>query len=238
MTNFSISKSLYTFAPNDTAAIILDIDSAPLVNGKRDITDILQETLDTVKTSDGYGIVLLPEGEYTVSKTIYVPRAVRLFGFGEARPVVTLPQNTLGFDKGEAGYHDDMKYMFWFTGNVPARDNVIVDANPGTFYSAIANIDFVIENGNPCAVAIRAHFAQNCYVSYCRFDIGTAKAGIDAVGNEMENLYFDGGEYGIYTGKCSPGWPFVLTDTDFANQRKASMCVHQSGITLRRVSFA
>ncbi|MEG2501189.1 MAG: glycosyl hydrolase family 28-related protein, partial [Oscillospiraceae bacterium] len=62
--------------------------------------------------------------------------------------------------------------------------------------------------------------------------------GIDAVGNEMENLYFDGGEYGIYTGKCSPGWPFVLTDTDFANQRKASMCVHQSGITLRRVSFA
>ena len=86
---------------------------------------------------------------------------------------------------------------------------------PALFYSAVSNIDFQIEEGNPAAVVMRAHFAQHGFVSHCVFDVGQGKAGIFDVGNEMENLVFLGGEYGIYTTKCSPGWPFVLVESAF-----------------------
>lgn len=51
--------------------------------------------------------------------------------------------------------------MFWFTGNTPRVEGYIQDANAGTFYSAVSNIDFQIEEGNPAAVVMRAHFAQH-----------------------------------------------------------------------------
>ena len=55
--------------------------------------------------------------------------------------------------------------MFWFTGNMPRVEGRIQDANPGTFYSAVSNINFQIEEGNPAAVVMRAHFAQHGFVS-------------------------------------------------------------------------
>ena len=37
------------------------------------------------------------------------------------------------------------------------------DASPGTFYSAMSNIDLEIGEGNPGAVGLRARYAQHCY---------------------------------------------------------------------------
>ncbi len=238
MNNFSNSYSRYKKPTNDPRAVVLNCFSSNMVDGKLDITDVLQSTLNQINKSERCGILFLPEGDYIVTKTIFFPRGVRMYGFGEKRPTITLPKNTAGFDSGEKDYHEDMKYMFWITSRISSVEKGIKDADAGTFYTGISNVNFVIEDGNPCAVAIRAHIAQTSYISYCDFNIGNGKAGIDAIGNEMEHLSFTGGDYGIFTGKCSPGWPFVLTDSDFTGQKIANMCCHESGFTSRRVSFS
>lgn len=146
--------------------------------------------------------------------------------------------------------------MIWFTGGLAVSDELLKehpemekryirhdgklfdDANPGTFYSAISNINFTIRDGNPAAVVIRAHFAQHSFVNHCVFNIGSGKAGIFDVGNEMEDLTFIGGRYGIYTTKCSPGWPFALVNAHFEGQREACICSREGGLTFSRVSFS
>lgn len=235
---FAHCASVYTMQPDDPQAAVLN--TSGLIHGEDglcDVTDRLQSLLDSVKQSRRCGIVLIPEGDYAISRTVYLPRAVRMIGFGQKRPRFILRANTPGFqaapekDKGKAAY------LFWFTGNMPRIDGEIQDANPGTFYSAVSNIDFCIGPGNPAAVALRAHFAQHCFVSHCVFDIGEGKAGIFDVGNEMENLVFLGGDYGIYTTKCSPGWPFVLVESAFCGQRRAAVRSRECGLTFSHVEI-
>lgn len=50
---------------------------------------------------------------------------------------------------------------------------------------------------NPHAIAIRAHFAQHGFINHCDIHIGAGKAGIKDVGNELEDVRFLGGDYGI-----------------------------------------
>ena len=235
---FAHCASVYTMQPDDPQAAVLNTSGLiPGEDGLCDVTDRLQSLLDSVKQSRRCGIVLIPEGDYAISRTVYLPRAVRMIGFGQKRPRFILRANTPGFqaapekDKGKAAY------LFWFTGNMPCIDGEIQDATPGTFYSAVSNIDFCIGPGNPAAVALRAHFAQHCFVSHCVFDIGEGKAGIFDVGNEMENLVFLGGDYGIYTTKCSPGWPFVLVESAFCGQRRAAVRSRECGLTFSHVEI-
>ena len=54
----------------------------------------------------------------------------------------------------------------------------------------------------------------------------------------MENLVFLGGEYGIYTTKCSPGWPFVLVESAFKGQRTAGVLSRECGLTFSHVEFS
>ena len=208
---FAHTDSVYTHQPDDPRAVVLKTDGLqPDERGIYDVTERLQALLDSVKQQDRRGIVLIPEGVY--SQTIYLPRAVRMIGFGKKRPKFVLKKDTSGFQEAPQDDKGEAVYMFWFTGNTPRVEGYIQDANAGTFYSAGSNIDFQIEEGNPAALVMRAHFAQHGFVSHCVFDVGQGKAGIFDVGNEMENLVFLGGEYGIYTTKCSPGWPFVLVE--------------------------
>ena len=116
-----------------------------------------------------------------------------MIGFGKKRPKFVLKKDTSGFQEAPQDDKGEAVYMFWFTGNTPRVEGYIQDANAGTFYSAVSNIDFQIEEGNPAAVVMRAHFAQHGFVSHCVFDVGQGKAGIFDVGNEMESLVFLGG---------------------------------------------
>ena len=47
------------------------------------------------------------------------------------------------------------------------------DANPGTFYSALSNIDMEIKDGNPGAVGVRAHYAQHCFLAHMDIRTGS-----------------------------------------------------------------
>lgn len=236
---FTYDQSVYTQPLDDPrAAVLSTVGLIPDENGVVDVTERLQRLLDDVKRRDHRGIVLIPEGKYAISRTVYLPRAVRMIGYGKERPEFILRENTPGFQKPPTDDKGQAVYMFWFTGNTPMEDGTIQDANPGTFYSAVSNIDFTIEKGNPAAVVLRAHFAQHGFVSHCVFHIGEGKAGIFDVGNEMENLHFIGGTYGMYTTKCSPGWPFVLVNSEFEGQREAAVYSRECGLTFSRVRFA
>jgi hypothetical protein len=122
-------------------------------------------------------------------------------------------------------------------GSVPFNKDV-ADANPGTFYSAMSNIDFKIGKGNPAATAIRFHAAQHAYLSHMSFDIGSGLAGLYQVANEAEDLHFKGGRYGILPRRPSPAWGFVLLDSTFEGQRDAAIREHEAGLTLVNVRCA
>jgi len=126
--------------------------------------------------------------------------------------------------------------MFWFTSSLPAEGGKVPDAGASTFYSAMSNIDLRIEDGNPAAVALRTHFAQHSYISHIDIFIGNGKAGLYDVGNEMEDVRFFGGDYGIYTTKPSPGWPFMMVDTWFEGQRKAAIRTREAGLAIVRMT--
>lgn len=223
-------QSVYTEKPNDPEAFYF-----PVSDGKQDVSDALQQAINETSKKYNFGIVFIPEGTYRISKTIYVPRAIRLIGYGSKRPLIVLTKNAPGFqnevpdDKGKAAY------MFWFTSSRVEPGGPIHDAGASTFYSAMSNINLKIEDGNPHAVALRTHFAQHSFVSHLDIHIGKGKAGLFEVGNEMHNVRFFGGEYGIYTTKTSPGWQMMVVDTYFEKQRKAAIRSQEGGMAIVRL---
>jgi len=195
------NKSVYTQKFNDPEAYYFTPENYNIkTDGKTDVSDELQTAINQVKTEKNFGILFIPEGKYKISKTIYIPPAVRLIGFGKNRPEIILDANSPGFSVKELDENSSEKYMIWFTGGIVTDESQVRDANPGTFYSAISNIDFRIEDGNPAAVALRTHYAQHGFVNHSVLNIGNGKAGISELGNELENVQFIGGDYGIITG--------------------------------------
>lgn len=234
MTFTTVQKgvSVYTACPEDPQAVYLTPGNFSVAgDGIQDDSDSLQQAINSIP----FGIVFIPEGSYRITRTIYVPKAIRLIGYGENRPVIVLGENTPGFQTADPEDKGNARYMIWFTDKKPEAGQPIEDANPGTFYSALSNINLVIGDGNPAAVALRTHYAQHGFISHCDIHIGNGKAGMFDVGNEMENVRFFGGEYGIYTTKPSPGWPFLMIDTVFENQKKAAIRTREGGLTILRM---
>jgi hypothetical protein len=246
------AASYYPLRPEDPKAVYLTSDKFPVHgDGTADDSAAIQAAIDRA-AEHGEGIVLVPSGRYRLTRTIYVWPSVRLIGFGKTRPVFVLPDNTPGYQQG-------LGYMFLFAGGKPRKqpridfatgrpaepivgtvppDASIPDANPGTFYSAMSNVDFEIGKGNSAAVAIRFHVAQHCYLAHIDFWIGSGLAALKDIGNEAEDLHFHGGQYGIVTEKPSPGWQFTLIDSTFDGQSKAAIQEHEAGLTLIHDTFS
>ncbi len=224
------SASFYSQRLEDAKAVYV----AP--SGTSDDTAILQQAVNRVQETTGQGIVLLAPGKYFLRDTIYIWPGIRLIGCGTERPNLVLPANTPGF--GEATQE---KLMLFFAGGRPrnpqASASSIPDANPGTFYSALANIDIVVEAGNSGAVAVRAHYAQHCFLAHMDFHLGPALAGVHEGGNVIEDVHFFGGTHAIWTAKPSPGWQLTVIDSTFEGQREAAILEHEAGLTLIRPHF-
>ncbi len=226
------TDSFYTQRLDDTQAVYLTAEAfGAKGDGKTDDTAAIQAAIDKVQAATRYGIVLVPEGKYLITKTIDVWPGVRVIGFGKTRPVFYLGEKTPGFDEGEG------KYMVWLCGGRGRDGTGVRDGTPGTFYSAFSNIDIEIGSGNPAAIGMRFHVAQHCYVSHVDFRIGQGKAGMQQASNEAHDLHFYGGEYGIITATSPPSWPFLLADSTFEGQRKAGINTIQNGMTLVRCTF-
>lgn len=251
------AQSFYPVRLEDKTAVYLSNDRfGTKGDGVADDTTALQKAIDTVADTTRQGIVFIPEGRYRLTKTLYVWPGVRLIGYGRQRPAFVLAASTPGYQTGPS-------YMVFFAGgrtgeqrrggmqrpaNAPPLPPVpfpgtvppatdVVDANPGTFYSAMSNVDFEINEGNPGAVGIRFHIAQHCFLTHMNFHIGSGMAALHDIGNEGEDLHFYGGQYGIMTGRPSPGWQFTLLDSSFDGQREAAIKEHEAGLALVHDTF-
>ena len=225
--------SFYPERLEDAQAVYVTKENFPVqADGVADDTAALQQAIDRVQETTRRGIVFLPEGRYRLTRSLLVWSGIRLIGFGAKRPVLVLAPDTPGYQTGEG------KYLVHFVSDRPAAPNRPVrDANPGTFYSAMSNIDLEIGDGNPAAVGVRSHYAQHCYLAHMDFRIGSGRAGVEEVGNESEDLHFYGGEFGITTHKPSPSWPFLLIDSTFEGQRRAAIETEEGGHTLIRTQY-
>src|SRR6267378_4509468 len=236
------ADSQYPARLDDAKAVYLTPDHFPVhADGQADDSDALQQAINKVQETTTQGILFLPSGRYRVTKTIYIWPSIRVIGYGKTRPVLALAANTPGFQQGPS-------YMVFFTGNRPptnqpagdarnAGKSTPPDANPGTFYSALGNVDIEIQDGNPGAVGVRAHYAQHCYLAHMDFHIGSGLAGIHDGGNVAVDLHFLGGKYAIWTRKPSPGWQFTVIDSTFEGQSEAAIREHEAGLTLIRPRF-
>ncbi len=225
------ASSYYPTRLDDAKAVYLTHDNFPVKgDGVADDSVAIQQAINKVQETTNQGILFVPSGRYRLAKTIYIWPGIRLIGYGATRPVLELGANTPGFQQGPA-------YVVFFAGGRPDVGATAPDASPGTFYSAISNIDFEIKDGNPGAVAVRGRYAQHCYLAHIDFRIGSGLAGIHDGGNVAQDVHFHGGQYGIWTRKPSPGWQFTVIDATFEGQREAAIREHEAGLTLIRPQF-
>ena len=226
--------SFYPVRLDDPAAVYLTRESFPVHgDGVGDDSTALQQAIDKVASSTGAGVLFIPKGTYRLTKTVYVWPGVRLIGYGDSRPVLTLGENTPGFQDGTG------KYMLFFSGGrgFGRNDGPPQDGGAGTFYSAMSNIDIEIGPGNPAAVGVRFHVAQHCYLAHMDFRLGSARAGLEDIGNEVEDLHFHGGQYGIVTKRSAPGWPILVIDCTFEGQSQAAISCDEAGLAVVRPRF-
>ena len=87
------------------------------------------------------------------------------------------------------------------------------DANPGTFYFAISNVDIEIGASNAGAVGVRGQYAQHSFLAHMNFHIESGLSGVHDTGNVMEDVHFYGGNYGIWTQIPSPSWQFTAYES-------------------------
>jgi hypothetical protein len=238
----SCANSSYTERLDDPRAVYFTPDNFPVhADGVADDSDALQQAINKVQETTVQGMLFLPSGRYRISRTIYIWPGIRVIGYGPTRPALVLAANTPGFQQGPS-------YMIFFAGARPSKsissaatpqgaNGAPPDASPGTFYSALSNIDLEIRDGNPGAVGIRAHYAQHCFLAHMDFHLGSALAGIHDGGNVAHDLHFFGGKYGIWTRKPSPGWQFTVIDSTFEGQSEAAIREHEAGLTLIRPQF-
>jgi hypothetical protein len=229
------AQSCFTQRPDDPGAIVVTPDQFPVkADSVTDDTDALQQAMNRGRG----GIVLIPEGRYRLTKTLYVTTGTRVFGFGTNRPVFVLAANTPGFQEPGRGWpFGDGKYMVHFAQNREA-DGTIVDASELDFNSAMCNIDFEVGDGNPSAVCIRFHIAQHSYLSHMNFKLGTALAALEDIGNQASNIRITGGKCGIISTRTSPNWQFLLMDSTFENQTVAGVKTKDVGFSLIRCNFS
>ena len=91
----AFAASVITTRLEDPKAIYVD---APARTA--DSSAALQAAIDKASGTGREGIVFIPTGRYTITRTIYLWPGVRLIGYGATRPVFVLPPNMPGFQKG------------------------------------------------------------------------------------------------------------------------------------------
>ncbi|HVU25652.1 MAG TPA: glycosyl hydrolase family 28-related protein [Opitutus sp.] len=226
------SESAFPLRPDDPRAVdFTRAESGAAADGVGDDAGALQRAIDRVAETTHAGIVLVPSGRYRLGKTVFVWQGIRLIGYGPTRPVFVLGRDTPGFQEG------DGRYVIHFADNRPQAGEPFVDASEFTFYSGMSNIDFELQDGNPAAIAVRFHVAQHSALEHMDFQVGSARAALEDIGNQASDIHVHGGDYGIVTKRTAPVWQFLLMDSSFDGQRVAAIKTQEAGFTLVRVGF-
>jgi hypothetical protein len=232
--------SVFPTAPAEPKAVTVQAAG----DGRTDDSDALQEAFDRSLDATNHGMVFLPSGTYRITRTLVVPTGVRIYGVGPTRPVILLGADTPGFQQGVSTMIVFAGRDQYNVGTVPVpvptvvpRNKVVRDANSGSFYSSMSNVDIEIGPGNPAAAGVRFRMAQHAFLSHMEFRLGSAFAGVYQAGNVMEDVHFVGGRYGIVSEKTSPAWQFTLLDSSFTGQRDAAIREHEARLTMVNVAI-
>jgi sugar lactone lactonase YvrE len=233
--------SVFPTAPAEPRAVTVEATG----DGRTDDSQALQQAFDKALDATHHGLVLLPSGTYRITRTLVVPTGVRIYGVGPTRPVILLGAATPGFQHGVSTMIVFAGGDQYSVGEVPVpvptvvpRGRVVRDANSGSFYSSMSNVDIEIGPGNPAAAGVRFRMAQHAFLSHMEFRLGDAFAGVYQAGNVIEDAHFVGGRYGIVTEKTSPAWQFTLLDSSFTGQRDAAIREHEVDLTLVNVAIS
>lgn len=227
------ADSVYPLRPDDPRAVYLSDGAFGVkADGVADDADAIQQAIDRVQETTRIGVVFVPEGRYRIGRTVRVWQGIRLIGYGAKRPVFVLGRSTPGYQDGSG------KYMVHFADNRPQPGGPVVDASEFTFYSGMSNIDFELQDGNPAAIAVRFHVAQHSALTHMDFNVGSARAAVEDIGNQASDVHVHGGQYGIITKRTAPVWQFLLMDSSFDGQRVAAIHTQEAGFTLVRVAFS
>ena len=188
-TSLAAASSYYRSAPDDPAAVVFRPGAFGAVgDGVADDTAALQAAVNAVQERMVRGVVLVEQGRYRLSETVFVWAGIRLIGYGAERPVLVLAADTPGFTG------DGSRYLLHYTSYRPEAGGEIRDANPGTFYSGLSNIDLEIGRGNPAAVGVRSHWAQHGFIAHASFRLESGRAAVEEVGNAISDCEFIGGD--------------------------------------------
>ena len=87
-------ESFYKKMLHDHNAVYFTKENFDIRNdGTMDVSSQLQDAVYSVVKRQGYGVLFVPEGKYLISKTIYIPKAVRMIGYGEVIPECIVKDN-------------------------------------------------------------------------------------------------------------------------------------------------
>ena len=227
-TGLAARPSVYPKKPADAGAVFLVKErfSALHGDGSADDSAVLQAAIGQAA---GAGLLYVPSGTYRLEKTVFIPRGIRVIGYGATKPVFILPARTPGYAEG------DGKYLFHFVQSY--TNGRAVDGTDGTLFSGLMNAAIRIEEGNPAAYAVRAHFAQHSYLRDIDFDVRGARGAVEEMGHMVDGCRFLGGKWGIRTGRTSAGWQALVTDCEFLGQEEGGIETHMAGMTVVRCRF-
>ncbi len=202
-----------------------------------DDTAALQTAIDRVRETTGQGIVFIAPGNYQITNTIYIWPGIRVIGYGETRPVVVLPANTLNFadPAHENSCSSSPAAVDAAEMRKPARRpgprcqprHILFRArqhrhrNPGRQHRRSRH-----------SLALRATLFSRPHGFPPR-----PRHRRNPAGNVVEDLHFYEGRHAIWTGKPSPSWQFTVVDCTFENQREAAILEREAGLTLIRPHF-
>lgn len=86
-----LAQSVYTKKPDDSDALYFTPENFNIkADGKQDVSEALQYAVNKLRREKNYGIFFIPEGKYLISRTIYIPKAIRLIGYGKNRHEIIL----------------------------------------------------------------------------------------------------------------------------------------------------
>ena len=226
------SDSYYPLKPLDESAIYFEPSNFEIfADGERNDSYALQAAIDRVVDLHGSGILFIPSGTYLLEHTIHVWWGVRLIGYGPTRPLLLVKENSPGCQS------EQRVYLLHYHTRRPELGTPPGDANPGTFYSGLSNINILVEEGNPSLAAVRFHVAQHSSIEHVDFHLKSGVTAIEQIGNEIDDCRFIGGEYGIKTKITAPSWQSLIMDCHFEGQKKAAILTQEAGHSVTGCTF-
>src|ERR1017187_9706614 len=94
----ALTTSVFTTRLDDPKAVYLTAQEFGVHgDGQADASGAIQAAIDKAGSIAREGIVFVPSGRYRLTRTVYIWPGVRVVGYGAARPVFVLADNTPGF---------------------------------------------------------------------------------------------------------------------------------------------